>query len=88
MLMAQAGAWVPAESMQLSVMDAVHTRMGAHDNILQVRLPACAASRSDHSHAPLRACAMAWPSYCTSRQLSCAVYVLSVSGKHLAAAPR
>ena len=36
-LLAQAGAWVPAASMRLSVMDAVHTRMGAHDNILQVR---------------------------------------------------
>lgn len=36
-LLAQAGAWVPATSMELSVLDAIHTRMGAFDNILQGR---------------------------------------------------
>ena len=37
MLLAQVGAWVPAAAMRLTVMDALHTRMGAHDNILQGR---------------------------------------------------
>jgi DNA mismatch repair protein MSH3 len=36
-LLAQAGCWVPADSMRLTVMDAIHTRMGAHDSILQGR---------------------------------------------------
>ena len=36
-LLAQAGCWVPADAMRLTVMDAIHTRMGAHDNILQGR---------------------------------------------------
>jgi MutS domain V len=36
-LLAQVGAWVPASSMSLTVVDALHTRMGAHDNILQGR---------------------------------------------------
>lgn len=36
-LMAQVGAWVPAAAMRLRPVDAIHTRMGAHDNILQGR---------------------------------------------------
>lgn len=36
-LMAQIGAWVPASAMRIRPVDAIHTRMGAHDNILQGR---------------------------------------------------
>lgn len=32
-LMAQMGSWVPAQCMELSVFDAIFTRMGASDNI-------------------------------------------------------
>ena len=33
-VMAQVGAWVPAESLRLSPIDAVHVRMGARDHIM------------------------------------------------------
>lgn len=36
-VMAQAGLWVPADRMRLAPADAIHTRMGAHDSILQGR---------------------------------------------------
>jgi DNA mismatch repair protein MSH3 len=36
-LLAQTGCSVPASSMVLSVFNAIHTRMGAHDNILNGR---------------------------------------------------
>lgn len=35
--MAQAGLWVPAQKMRLRPADAIYTRMGAHDSILQGR---------------------------------------------------
>lgn len=35
--MAQMGSFVPASSLQLHVFDAVFTRMGASDNLLQGR---------------------------------------------------
>ena len=33
-LLAQAGAWVPAESLELSPVDAIFVRMGARDAIM------------------------------------------------------
>ncbi|XP_033634237.1 DNA mismatch repair protein Msh3-like [Asterias rubens] len=36
-IMAQLGSWVPAESAKLGVLDAIYTRMGASDNIIQKR---------------------------------------------------
>lgn len=45
MLLAQAGCWVPALRVTLRVVDAVLTRMGASDNILQAR---CAGGLGGH----------------------------------------
>jgi DNA mismatch repair protein MSH3 len=36
-VMAQVGLWVPAQRMRLRPVDAIFTRMGAHDSILQGR---------------------------------------------------
>jgi DNA mismatch repair protein MSH3 len=35
--MLQVGSWVPAEAVTMTVLDGIFTRMGASDNILQVR---------------------------------------------------
>ena len=44
-LLAQVGAWVPAESLALTPVDAIFVRMGARDAIMsgQVRAPGCVA---------------------------------------------
>ena len=40
-LLAQIGSWVPAASVTMRVVDSILTRMGASDNILQVRVSQC-----------------------------------------------
>lgn len=40
-LLAQAGAWVPAESLELTPVDAIFVRMGARDAIMSGQVPPC-----------------------------------------------
>ena len=57
---AQVGSLVPADSARLHVLDAIHTRMGASDNLAMGRstflevpcpqLPAAAACHRAHDH--------------------------------------
>lgn len=38
-LLAQAGAWVPAETLELTPVDAIFVRMGARDAIMSGQVP-------------------------------------------------